>query len=64
MVYNPLDRPVKRTLRLSLYYTGLSDTATIRREEGQPVGYKLHRQYNVELPLETAPNSVTWFVIE
>ena len=37
MVFNPLDRPVKNTLKLPLYYTGLGDTAMIRREEGQPV---------------------------
>ena len=59
-----LDRPVKRSLKLPLYYTGLSDTAMIRREEGQPLSYKLDRQYNVEVPIEMAPRSVTWFVIE
>jgi len=64
MVFNPLDRPVKTTLKLPLYYTGLSDTATIRREEGQPISHKLDRQYNVEVPIEMAPQSVTWFVIE
>lgn len=64
VVFNPLDQPVKRTLKLPLYYTGLSDTATIRREQSQPIAYKLDRQYNVELPIEMAPNSVTWFVIE
>jgi hypothetical protein len=64
MVYNPLDRPVKRSLTLPLYYTGLSDTARIRREEGEAVSYPLDRQYNVEVPLEMAPHSVTWFVVE
>jgi len=64
MVFNPLDSPVKRTLKLPLYYTGLSDTAMIRREEGRSVSYKLDRQYRVELHIEMAPRSVTWFVIE
>jgi hypothetical protein len=64
MVYNPLDRPVKKSLTLPLYYTGLSETARIRREEGEAVSYPLDRKYNVEVPLEMAPHSVTWFVVE
>jgi hypothetical protein len=64
MVYNPLDRPVKRILKLPLYYTGLTETAMIRREEGQPVPYKLDRGYHVEVNLEMGPTSATWFVIE
>ncbi|MHB8969790.1 MAG: hypothetical protein ACYC3X_18955 [Pirellulaceae bacterium] len=64
MVFNPLDRSVTKTLKLPLYYTGLTDTASIRREEGQPVTYVLDRQYNVEVPIEMGPKSVTWFVIE
>lgn len=64
MVYNPLDRAVKKTLRLPLYYTGLTDTAAISREGGTAVSYKLDRGYNVELPIEMGPNSATWFVIE
>jgi len=64
MVFNPLDHAVTRTLRLPLYYTGLSDTAVIRRDEGQAASYKLDRQYNVEVPLEIAPGGVTSLVIE
>jgi hypothetical protein len=64
MVFNPLDHPVKRTLRLPLYYTGLGDTAVIRREDGQAASYKLDRQYSVEVPLEMAPGGVTPLVIE
>ncbi len=51
-------------MKLPLYYTGLSDTAMIRREEGQPMSYKLDRQGNVELPIDMAPRSAIWFVIE
>ena len=64
MVFNPLDHAVKRTLTLPLYYTGLSDTAVIRRDEGPAASYKLDRQYRVEVPLEIAPGGVTCLVIE
>jgi hypothetical protein len=64
MVFNPLNQPVKRTLSLPLYYTGLRTTAMIRREEGPPSSFTLDRQYSVDVPLEVGPQSATWFVIE
>jgi len=64
MMFNPTDRPRKQTLRLPLYYTGLTDTASIRREDAPSQQYKLDRQYNVDLQVEIQPGSVTWFVIE
>jgi len=64
MVYNPLDRTVKKQLKLPLYYTGLSKTASIREQHGKNTEYVLDREYNVEIPIYIAPRSVTWFVIE
>jgi hypothetical protein len=64
MVFNPLDRPVKRTLQLPLYYTGLKETARIREQEGPSAEYQLDRQYGVKLPIDMPAQSVTWFVIE
>ncbi|MCX7424512.1 MAG: alpha-galactosidase [Planctomycetia bacterium] len=64
MVYNPLERPVNRVLKLPLYYTGLTDTATVRREGGEAVKYKLDRDYSVEVPIEATAAGVTWIVVE
>jgi hypothetical protein len=64
MVYNPLERPVKRVLKLPLYYTGLTDTATVRREGGEAVKYTLDRDYSVEVPIEAPAAGVTWIVVE
>jgi hypothetical protein len=64
MVYNPLERPVKKQLKLPLYYTGLTKTATIREQNGKSSEYVLDREYNVEIPVNMDPRSVTWFVIE
>jgi hypothetical protein len=64
VVYNPLPRPVKRTLALPLYYTGLTETAQIRREDGPPVPYRLDRRFLIELPVDLPAGGVTWFVIE
>jgi len=64
MVYNPLDRTVKKQLKLPLYYTGLTKTATIRERQGESIKYELDREYNVVIPVNMAPRSVSWFIIE
>jgi len=63
-VFNPLTIPVKRSFTLPLYYTGLTDTAKIREQEGPSKTYKLDRAYNVTLSVEMKQQSMTWFVIE
>ena len=64
VVYNPLKEPVSRTIVLPLYYTGLTDTAKIRQEEGPSRRYRLDRQYNVPIDVSVAAGGVTWYVIE
>jgi hypothetical protein len=64
MVYNPLDREVKRQLKLPLYYTGLTRAARIREQRGDSKKYRLDRGYNVEIPISIGPTAATWFVIE
>ena len=64
MVYNPLDREVKRQLKLPLYYTGLIKAARVREQRGKNKKYRLDREYKIEIPVSIAPRGVTWFVIE
>lgn len=64
VVYNPLAQAVKRKLILPLYYTGLTETATIRHEQENGKQFRLDRGYRVEIPVEMPARSVTWFVIE
>jgi len=64
VVFNPRKEAVRRTLKLNLYYTGLTDTATIREREGKPRSYALSRQYRVEVPIKVGPEGMNWYVIE
>ncbi len=62
--FNPRDRELEATLALPLYYTGLTDTATVRRDGGPPVRYPLDRKHQITVPLKLAPRSWTWLLIE
>ena len=64
MAFNPLETPAKRALHLPLYYTGLTEKATIREQDGPSQEFSLDRKWEVSLPVSLKPRSVTWFVIE
>lgn len=64
MVYNPLKERVKRTLKVNLYYTGLTQKAKIREQEGRAKSYTLARDYTVEMSVEIEAEGFTWLVIE
>lgn len=64
MFYNPTDAEMVRTIRLPLYYTGLTDTAGVREQEGRAVIYKLNRDYTVDLTVKIPAKGYTWYVIE
>jgi hypothetical protein len=60
MVYNPLDEPVHRQLKLPVYYTGLSDRATIRIHDGEPETLAIDRQFSLEIPIDLPAHGYTW----
>jgi len=64
LVFNPTDRAIEKKLTLPLYFTGLTDEAKIREQEGEGKIYRLDRNYEVQLSVKVGPNSFTWFVIE
>ncbi len=63
-VYNPLDRPMKRSIRVDLYYTGLTDVASIRHEENQPTDVKIARDYHVDIEVDVPAGEMTWYVLQ
>ena len=63
-VYNPLPTPVTRTLTVPVYYTGLTDLATVREQNQPAKRCKLDRRFNIELPVTVPARGYTWFVLE
>jgi hypothetical protein len=63
MMYNPLNEPIQRRLRLPLYYTGLTDRAVVRREDGSVENIRLARDYSAEVTVTLPVRGRTWLVI-
>ena len=64
MLYNPTNKPIERTIKLPLYYTGLTDKASIRQQEEKARTYTLNRAYEAEVSVKIPANGYTWLVIE
>jgi hypothetical protein len=64
MIYNPLDREVRRTLNVPLYYTGLTKKAVVREQDGGRKTFTLGRDYSIELPVTIPARGASWFLIQ
>lgn len=64
VVFNPLNEPVAKTLRVNIYYTGLANSARVRDQRGATQRLKLGRDYAIELPVQVPAQGMNWYVIE
>jgi hypothetical protein len=64
MVYNPLDHAVKKDLIVNIYYTGLSEVATISENDQSSEKYTISRNYEITLPVSVEANSESWYIIK
>lgn len=63
MIWNPTDQELSQELTVPLYYTGLSDTATIAEQDRNPARMQLDRSYRVTLQARVPARSHAWFTI-
>jgi hypothetical protein len=64
MVYNPLSHPVKKDLKVNIYYTGLSEYAVISENDKPGHRYRINRNYEVRIPVNVEANSESWYIIK
>ena len=64
IVHNPLDTVVEKTIKLPLYYTGLTDKALVVDKDDVAKEYELDRMFNIYLPVKVNPRSTDWFIIK
>jgi len=63
VLFNPLDEPITRTIRVPLYYTGLTETAEVALFDKNPVLYSLERDFSATLDVTIPANDFVWYVI-
>jgi hypothetical protein len=63
MVYNPLNEPVRRIIRLNMYYTGLENKAMVSVNDGNPVVMKVSAGNVLELSVVIPAKSQCWYVM-
>ncbi|MCR9200164.1 MAG: hypothetical protein NXI04_16135 [Planctomycetaceae bacterium] len=63
VVYNPLDEAMTRTLRVNLYYTGLTETAVVTDSQGGSTPHRLARDFTVDLPVSVPAGQMAWYRI-
>jgi hypothetical protein len=64
MVFNPLDEPVEKELKVPLYYTGLKESARFISEDGLIQTRQLQRDYSTTLKVQMKPQSAAWFLVQ
>ncbi len=64
VLFNPLKEDITRTIRIPLYYTGLTDKAEISEQGAAAKSYQLQRDYSIELQCTIPAESYNWFVIK
>ena len=62
-VYNPLPEDVTKTLRVNLYYTGLTDKAMISESDKSPQQIEIARDNTVDIEVTVQAGKMTWYVI-
>ena len=61
MVFNPTNEPITRKIKVPLYYTGLTNKASVKEKDGPAKVLALNRNYEVELTVTIPANGSNWF---
>jgi len=64
MIHNPLNVVAEREVVLPLYYTGLTDAALVRVEDGKLQRYELDREYRLRMAIKVPAGGRTWLTVE
>jgi hypothetical protein len=63
IIYNPLATAIERRIRLPLYYSGLTNEAVVRFENGTTQRLQLERDYSTEVAVNIPVHGRTWFTL-
>ena len=60
VIYNPLDQPIERQISVPLYYSGLSEKAICRVNDGEPNRLSLDQQGAAKMKLTIPARGMVW----
>lgn len=64
MVYNPLDKEIRRELTVPVYYTGLTEKAAVREQDGREATYDISREYTITLTVTIPAHGYNFWIIK
>ncbi len=64
IVFNPLKKLVRRELSVNVYYTGLTDIATMTNSTGERKTLRLNRDYTADIQVEVPAEGMSWYLLE
>ena len=64
MLFNPTKEVMTKTIKLPLYYTGLTQKVKITDPNGLSKQYNLSRDYSIDFTFTIPPDTYKWFLIE
>ena len=62
MVYNPLSEPIKRKIKVNLYYTGLKGSAKMTISDGKPQKVSIDASGNAWIDINIPAHSQCWYI--
>jgi len=64
ILYNPLSVPIKKEIRINLYYTGLENKARISESNEKDFELQIDRCYNALLSVNIPALEWNWYIIK
>lgn len=64
MIYNPLNEPITRTIRVPVYYTGLSDSVNISDPSGKNETYTINRDFEINLRTTIPAHGYQYYILK
>lgn len=55
---------IEREIKIPLYYTGLTDRAVVKEQDGEAVEYILDRNYFITIIAKIPAKGYNWYIIE
>jgi hypothetical protein len=64
-LYNPLDVPVEKEIKIPLYYSGLTGSVIVKEKDVSPgKSFILSRDYSIRLNITIPAKGYNWYIIE